>query len=204
MKMYKLASILAVAILPAAYSLGDRIGASAPPLAPPAAQGLSLTESRPEAITGWFRKDDRAIQFAMARDPNARSLLVKNAQGEEIVYLSYEPAGSTLRYLGGENIAGIDSQPPEDLDIRPEQQRNILALLTNEDVGLLPWLSRALGEQGMTGKDYPVTFSLHNLASKVVASALSILKIRVPSLRLFDDTKAHQGGFSCKKSILFA
>jgi len=35
------------------------------------------------------------------------------------------------------------------------------------------------------------------------SSALSILKIRVPSMSLFDETREHQGGFPWKKSILF-
>ena len=116
---------------------------------------------------------------------------MKDAQGQELVYLSYGKEGSTLRYLGSENIAGIDAQPSEDLDLTPEQERKILDLLTNEDVALLPWLSRALGEQGMTGKTYPVTFSLHNLASKVATSC----KITVPKPEVPYTVAASEAGY---------
>ena len=68
MRMHKLALLIAVAILPVVYGAGDHTGGTAASLVPPLAQGLSLTKSQPDAIKGWFRKDDRAIQFAMTRD----------------------------------------------------------------------------------------------------------------------------------------
>src|SRR2546423_13407856 len=89
------------------------------------------------------------------------------------------------------------------LVMRPHPKQPLAQTMRHRRAILQPQLVELLGKLAQARQPYPLATE-QPLDTGCGTSALSILKIRVPSMRHFDDTKVHQGGFPCKKSILFA
>jgi hypothetical protein len=166
-------------------------------------EGLTLDEATPERIAGRFKRESSWLSFDVRTKDGAPLLTIKDSAGRTMVQT--HPVGADARemsiYDGRVRYSAKmkpSQAPSEALSPSLESQKlptePVLAgdeaamheMIQSKDAQTLPYLSRALGERGITGKDYPVSFPIHGLAMLIARAH----EIDVPAL---PDTVASRG-----------
>lgn len=146
------------------------------PAATAAAEGLRLTAQSQDRVAGELLQGGVTLRFAAADNGSsgeltlldgANQVLLQAQRGGEsslsILSGALHMQASSAQGLAAEQVAQSgDSAAAARLNARPEMK-------------LLPTLSKLLGERGINGRDYPATYPLHLLASRIADMADSSL-----------------------------
>jgi hypothetical protein len=156
---------------------------------------LRLTQSSPSVIAGSFTRAGTTVWFEARKTDGAHSVVLKANDGR--VLLSTAGAGETrvITMLEGRltiTPRARDIALPEELN-RIGDDSAFAELLLSPEVAILPWLSRALGENGITGVSHPASLDLHTF-SAVAARAHDI---DVPAIGSDEPERAAQDGNGC-------
>jgi len=155
-----------------------------------AVDGLTLFEAAPQRVVGEFRSEGNTLAFEASRVKDAITLRLTGNDGRPLVSVDTLGSEYVLAYLGTRLVmradrdalaAAASSDDPEaQLEgIEIDGEISVLdEMLQLPELAQLPWLSRALGEQGLTGYEYPATLALHRMARKTADG----LGIEVPGL----------------------
>lgn len=155
------------------------------------ADGLTLTVVAPDRVAGVFNDvdEDLTISFDASRVGDTVQLELRDHRQE---LLSIETVGDTYvtRYLDGKLTIVADKavatmQAEEATDARMQELLTVDGdvavfdeLLHTPAMAVLPWLSRALGAEGLTGNHMPATLALHRTAKQTAMG----LDIQLPPL----------------------
>jgi hypothetical protein len=154
------------------------------------ADGLSLRINTPERIAGTYVDPAThvGLTFESARVGDILYLDIVSMNGTELIHAETVGDNYVFRYMGGQlkltiskawvaevKAEGEDGPAAADESAAQwEGDRNVLdAMLALPEMATLPWLSRALGVEGITGNAYPGSMALHQ-AAKQSAKALAI------------------------------
>lgn len=155
---------------------------------------LQLTESSPNVVAGRFTRAGITVTFEARKTDSAHSLILKGSEGRVLV--STAGAGETrvvtmldgrltISPRAGDTTTGALDKIGDD---------NAFAeVLLSPEATILPWLSRALGERGITGVSHPASLDLHTF-SAVVARANNI---DIPAIGSDEPERAAQEGNGC-------
>lgn len=141
---------------------------------------LRLTESSPERIVGTFTRAGITVSFEARKTEGAHSLILRSADGRVLVSTAGIGDTRVISMLDGRLTISPrtnDLAQPEALAKIGDQDAFAELLLSPEST-ILPWLSRALGEKGITGVSHPASLDLHTFS----ALAARAREIEVPSL----------------------
>jgi hypothetical protein len=142
--------------------------------------GITLTSSSPERLTGVFRdKLGDTIAFDLAKVNDDLYVDVTGNAGRPILHIETSGEDYNFSYMGG----GLTLHTTKTFvsQARTQAQANPSAVSTSgfafsgdmtvlddlqklPEVAQLPTLSRALGVRGITGSDYPASLVLHKIA----------------------------------------
>jgi hypothetical protein len=178
---------LSLAIVPAVFlAAACTESGPEPTTTPPAptssdgADGVTLRVATPERLVGsYLDASGLALRFEAARDGDALYLHLETGDGRELVHAETLDDVYRFRYLGGRLTLTVERAWVA--EVRAEGQDGPAAarddafvwegdmavldeMLAIPEVAALPWMSRALGAQGITGADYPASLALHKVA----------------------------------------
>jgi hypothetical protein len=129
---------------------------------------LTLREASEHRIAGSYRRDGATLNFVAEEGQDTASLMLTDAAGQ-LLFESRRGVDASFEVLG--RRYAIPGAGNGELTAELSAGSNALAaLFSRADIGILPWLSRALGAEGITGRDYPASLTLH-LFAQVVARA---------------------------------
>lgn len=149
-------------------------GAGAAPAAATAslsADGLRLLSASPERVLGQLTRDGVTLQF-VASDRGAQAELTLRDGAGQVLLQARRGAESSLSLLSDKLALRPAGQPglrPEEVD-QAGDPTAAAELNSRPEMRLLPTLSKLLGERGINGRDYPATYPLHLLASRLADS----------------------------------
>lgn len=168
---------LALGLLAACSPTAD----TANPPQPAAAQavtadGLLLTAQAPQHVQGELSQGGVTLRFSV-RDTGTTGEFKLTDGSHRVLLHALRGAESSLSLLSGK------------LDLRTDGSTSLTAsqiaqagdesaaaeLNSRPEMRLLPTLSKLLGERGLNGRDYPATYPLHLLASRIADMAESSL-----------------------------
>lgn len=163
--------------------------------------GLTLQDKTPEHVSGAYHDLDNKLQlsFDSARNGDDVYLHLTGNDGRHLVTIETQADTYIMTYLGGRLVmtasrdvmlANSDAEDPEaqlaGIEITGEIG-TLDELLNAPEMAALPWMSRALGEQGLTGDTYPSSLALHKMAKQTATG----LGIDLPPL----DTENENAGY---------
>ncbi len=165
--------LLSVACSPSADSTAP--AQPAPPQAV-AAEGLRLTTQSPQQVQGELTQGGVTLRF-VASDTGTAAELKLSDGANRILLHARRGADSTLSLLSGKlDLQADGAQGLTAAQVAQAGDPSAAAELnTQAEMKLLPMLSKLLGERGINGRDYPATYALHLLASRIADSADSSL-----------------------------
>ncbi len=188
----RLAMKLTIAVIAATvFAIGCESAVPEPaPQTTDEADGLRLRIDTPERIAGTYvdPATNVGIKFESARVGDILYLDLVSMNGTELIHAETVGDDYVFRYLGGQLtltvskawVAAVKAEgedgpaAADDSAARWEGDRTVLdAMLALPEMATLPWLSRALGVEGITGSAYPGSMALHQSA-KQSAKALAI------------------------------
>ncbi len=145
------------------------------------AEALELTESTPNRVVGTYTRDGIKVSFASIRE-GIPTFVLRDADGNVLVSTAGDADGRVMTVLDRYTLranAAFDPAVIKEVPATPSGDSGAFAtLLLSKEAGLLPHLSRALGQRGLTGATHPASFDLHSLgmiAGKVHDVALDPL-----------------------------
>jgi hypothetical protein len=165
-----------------------------PGLTPIAADGITLTSSTPERVTGVYadgRGDVLTFDFAKVNDDLYFDLTGDG--GRPIMHIETNADAYDFSYMGGrltmhttkEFVAAQRAQAQQTPDnvstdgfVFTGDTHALDDMLALPEMRQLPDFSRALGARGITGNDYPASLALHKVAQQTAQS----LQVDVPKL----------------------
>lgn len=138
---------------------------------------LTLREATAQRIAGSYSRDGATLNFVAEKRQDSASLVLTGAAGQPLfesrrgadasgVSVSIDALGGRL-VTQGTDKEELAAQMATEMATDPTAPAD---LFSHADLRALPWLSRALGAEGITGRDYPASLPLHLLA-EVVAQA---------------------------------
>lgn len=167
-------------------------GASPTPamVAPPIADGITLTTATKERLTGVYVNESGAvtIKFDLAKVGEDIYADVTGNGDRKIIHVETVGDDYTFSYMGGgltlHTTKSFIAKARENAKANPDQvstdsfafvgDTHLLDdMLKLPEVAELPTLSRALGVRGFTGSDYPASLVLHKMGRQS-ADALGI------------------------------
>jgi hypothetical protein len=176
-------------------------------------EGVSLKASTPERVTGsYIDPSGLGINFDTARTGDTLYLHLATKSGHVLVHAETTSSSYVFQYMDGRLtlevskawIAQVQAEGAEGPAAQDDSQMKwtgdqavLDEMLGLPEVRLLPTLSRALGEQGITGSEYPASLALH----KVARQSADALGIDVQPINVPDDnsycTAYPNGGDNC-------
>jgi len=185
---------IALALIPAGLLVACNADIGITPTSSDGTEGLTLSVATPERITGSYLADSGSqIQFDVARTGDALYMDVRTAT-HVLVHAETTADTYVFHYMDNRLTLSVDkswvAEVQAEGDDGPAMQstdgmhfdgdRNVLdEMLTLPEVKDLPWLSRALGVKGFTGKAYPASLPLH----KIARQSADALAINVPPIQ---------------------
>jgi hypothetical protein len=180
---------IAHALLPAILLVGCEANlGSPPPQTSTGTEGLTLRIASPERLAGSYLDGlGHEIDFDTARTPDALFMDVRTPS-HELIHAETVGDHYVFQYMDRRLsltvdkawIAQVQAEGPDGAAAQSEDgmhwdgDRTVLdEMLTVPDVAALPFLSRALGEEGFTGVEFPASLPLHKIARQT-ADALAI------------------------------
>lgn len=170
--------------------------ACAEPTAPDI-EGLGVDIREPAHVRGVFTHDGVTVRFEAVDTPSLTQVIVQSATGQELVRYEKTPDTIVSSAFGGRaqiitDLAIVelsaqmgaipeDERPEFSLDgafVETGDPRAFTDLERTAEYAVLPWLSRELGVQGLTGKSFPATLGVHMIAQQAARD----LQIDVPPL----------------------
>ena len=134
----------------------------------PSPDGLVLEKADQAVLAGYYTHNGTAIRFNIESSP---SLVMKleTMSGKPLIYFEYSPDGklSNARVLGERAVftSTLDTEGHMVFTYSGDPTLLDHLVVTSEELGLLPALSREIGEgHGITGKAYPISLPLHFMA----------------------------------------
>ncbi len=180
-----------IAALAASLALAACQSASEPP-APTtggdAGDGVTLRIKTPERIAGSYVDAHGGIDFDSARSGDNLYLHVATKSGHVLIDAQTTPTSYVFHYYDGRLTLEVDQAwvnlvqqqgadgpaAADDSQMHWTGDTSVLdEMLALPEVAGLPNLSRALGEMGVTGNEFPASLALHKIARQS-ADALSI------------------------------
>jgi hypothetical protein len=168
-----------------------------------AGETLQFTAREPNHVAGTFTRADVTVRFEATRDDGKVRAVLLDAKGSELLSASGTAEAFAIRYLGGRlNARGVhggrqddDSPTPGDFD----GDVNAGAALTNtSEYRILPFLSRALGANGVTGKSHPASLYLHGLGlSAAKRHGITVPPLDTPGATTCRDLRDDPCGNQC-------
>ncbi|MGZ3452335.1 MAG: hypothetical protein ACXVEF_22190 [Polyangiales bacterium] len=152
---------------------------------------LSLTSAAPDRVTGTYTRNGVTISFDARRTAEGSTLLLKG-KGDRVL-VSTAGVGETrvVSFMEGRVTfkppTALSAPPPSgqqdfgaptDLVTMDGDEKAFGELMFTDEAQVLPWLSRALGERGLTGKTHPASLDIHTLGAMVAR----VREIEVPSM----------------------
>jgi hypothetical protein len=180
--------MLRVLVVAACLALGCASGGLDEPQSSTEAGGtLTLTASTAERVIGTYTRDGITVAFDARRIDGQSSLLLRGTGGRVLVSTAGVGETRVVSFMEGRvtfeppaviaKPDAMDLRPPTDLAIDGDEAA-FGELMATDEAAILPWLSRALGERGLTGKSNPASLGLHTLGSMVAR----VRDIEVPSM----------------------
>jgi hypothetical protein len=152
---------------------------------------LTLRNAEPERISGRFSRDSVSVDFDTIRTAAVFTFEIRSADGKLLVNGGQRGEDYFTRLFDGRAevvFSKLMAQTIEDGQAPPEVSDANLAINGDQaamadleklpEYALLPWLSRALGEKGLNGRDYPAALALHQFGKSVSQR----LDVQVPKL----------------------
>jgi hypothetical protein len=128
---------------------------------------LDLLRQTPEEVSGTFRRDGVGVRFAASKRAGQSAMRIEALDGRVLAVQTGEGAGTVLSLLGG-RLVFKGAAAPMDTSGDPRALADLVAM---PEAGVLPWLSQELGAQGIDGRGFPASFSLHGFAHFVATTA---------------------------------
>ncbi|HEY9422120.1 MAG TPA: hypothetical protein VIW92_11955 [Thermoanaerobaculia bacterium] len=164
------------------FSVSSLALAQQPPApAEPPAEQLELTASTPEHVAGTFSRGGTLVRFNAQRTAERGVLELRNAAGHVLVQGTIDKQSFSMSLLDGRlNAKGPTPRDPKTLPpLETSGDPKALAeFKETAEYRLMPYLSRALGERGITGRSHPASLGLH----LVGAASATAHKVRLPPL----------------------
>jgi hypothetical protein len=150
-------------------------------LAQQPAENLELTASAPDHVAGSFTKDGTQVHFDVKRTSERATLELRSASNKELFSGTIDRQTFSMSILDGRLTAR--GMTPPDLKTTPPLETSgdstaLDELTETAEYKLLPYLSRALGEKGITGRSHPASMGLHLFG----AASAGVHKVRLPPL----------------------
>jgi len=152
---------------------------------------ITLRNAVPERVSGRFTRDGVAIDFDSIRIAGAFKFELRDADGQLLVNGGRRGDDYFTSLFGGRaevvftqllaQAIQDGAEPPNVSDQNLVMNGDPAAMADLEkrpEYALLPWLSRALGERGYNGRDYPASLALHQFGKSVSER----IDVRVPKL----------------------
>ncbi len=146
---------------------------------------LGIREVTPASIAGVYQRGGRGLRFSASEANDTVALLLETLDGRELLRITDRGPEAELLVFG-EYQETVDKASlarrrqallaqerrglvlPEELPPLQIKQRGdigtVYGLIALPEYDLLPWLSRALGERGYTGRDFPASLPIHLIA----------------------------------------
>jgi hypothetical protein len=134
-----------------------------------AGEALELTAREPNRIAGSFTHSGVTFSFEATRQEGTVRAALLDRSGRELLSATGDPAKFALRFGGGRlNVRGVHDASPQERSTVPRdfdgELQAAVEFTGTAEYRALPFLSRALGANGITGKTHPASLYLHGLA----------------------------------------
>jgi hypothetical protein len=184
------------------------------------AEALVMNDSDQEWVSGYYGKDGLALGFLAESSDSGQRVTVSSATGELLIEVVWVGNSYRTSLLGGAVTTTIDlavlQQSQSYAQLPPDQVPPFSTaggivttgdpaaadqLVARADYAVLPYLSRALGEAGFNGGDYPVTLPLHRMGMQAAVDLQIDPSVesmpRVPPAGMCTDLRPDPNGDEC-------
>lgn len=149
----------------------------------PTGEELTLANATASHLQGTYSRGETGLQFESEKNGGTGVLVIRSLKGQELLRVESQSKETKMVVL--ERYSETSPDESQAVDAQGDAKA-VSDLSSFPEYRILPWLSRSLGGRGITGVDYPSSYSLHMLSM----NAANELGIEVPT----DDPRPPEAG----------